>query len=85
MRIKYTPRFKKSYDNLPDRIKKKAERRVEIFKNNPFDKRLETHKLSGNLDGVRSFSIDNKYRIAFKFNDDGDAIFLRAGDHDIYR
>ncbi|MEA2092650.1 MAG: type II toxin-antitoxin system mRNA interferase toxin, RelE/StbE family [Patescibacteria group bacterium] len=76
MQIKYTPRFKKSYDNLPNYIKKKAERKVEIFKENPFDKWLETHKLSGNLEGVR---------IAFKFNDDGDAIFLRTGDHDIYR
>ena len=45
MQIKYTSRFKKSYDSLPNYIKKKAERKVEIFREDPFDNRLETHKL----------------------------------------
>jgi addiction module RelE/StbE family toxin len=85
MRIKYTPRFEKSYSNLPDHVKKKAEKREKIFRKDPFDKRLDNHKLHGKLEGLRAFSIDNKYRIVFKFNDSGDAYFLRVGDHDIYR
>jgi len=85
MEIIYSPRFAKSYKKLPARIKKIAEQKEAIFRNDPFDQRLKTHKLSGKLDGLLAFSIDQKYRIIFEFSKDKKTIYFhQAGDHDIY-
>jgi addiction module RelE/StbE family toxin len=85
MEIIYSPRFAKSYKKLPARIKKIAEKKEAIFRNNPFDSRLKTHKLTGKLEGLLAFSIDQKYRIIFELSkDQKTAYFHLAGDHDIY-
>jgi len=84
MTIFYHPRFSKSFIELPENIKPKAEKRVNIFRRNQFDKILKTHKLHGKLQDIWSFSVDAKYRIIFEF-DAPDAIFLDIGDHDLYK
>jgi len=61
-----------------------AEKKENVFRVNPFDSRLKTHKLHGQLKNQWSFSIDGKYRIIFEF-EESDIIFLDVGDHDIYR
>lgn len=83
MKVFYHPRFKESYQRLPSRIKKKAERKELIFRANRFDSRLDTHKLHGKLKNQWSFSVDGKYRILFEF-DKSDVVFLDIGDHGIY-
>ncbi len=55
-----------------------------MFRKNKFDPRLETHKLHGKLKDLWSFSVGNKYRIVFEF-DNSDVIFLDIGDHDLYK
>src|SRR3989304_1498485 len=80
----YHPRFKESYRKLTPDIQKKAEGREKIFRQNPFDPRLDTHKLHGKLKKQWSFSIDKRNRILFEF-DESDVIFLDIGDHDLYR
>jgi len=55
-----------------------------MFRNNPFDTRLKTHKLHGKLKDLWSFSIDERYRVLFEFDGD-DVIFLDVGDHDMYK
>ncbi|OGF70175.1 hypothetical protein A3H65_02370 [Candidatus Giovannonibacteria bacterium RIFCSPLOWO2_02_FULL_45_14] len=84
MKIFYHPRFKESYRKLTPDIQKKAEGREKIFRQNPFDPRLDTHKLHGKLKKQWSFSIDKRNRILFEF-DESDVIFLDIGDHDLYR
>ena len=84
MKVYYHPRFRESYRELPLLIKKKAERRERVFRLNPFDPRLKTHKLHGPLKRQWSFSVDDKYRILFEF-DDGDVIFLDIDDHGLYQ
>ena len=44
-----TNHFIKSYKMLPENIKTVAKNREIAFVNNPFDKRLKTHKLKGKL------------------------------------
>lgn len=39
--------------------------RLEIFVNDPFDSKLKTHKLSGKLKGLWSFSIEYDLRVVF--------------------
>ncbi len=85
MQIIYSPQFQREYKLLPDIVKTKAEKMEKIFRNNPFDNRLKTHKLSGRLMGFWSFSIDYRYRIVFEFLDGKTTIFHIVGDHSIYK
>ncbi|MBU1159805.1 type II toxin-antitoxin system mRNA interferase toxin, RelE/StbE family [Patescibacteria group bacterium] len=84
MKILYHPRFKKAYKKLSFEIKIKAEEKETLFRKNPFDSRLDTHKLHGKLKNQWSFSIDKKYRILLEF-DKADAVFLDIGDHGLYK
>lgn len=84
MKIFYHPRFKKSYQRLPTIVQVEAEKREAIFCNDPFDPRLDTHKLHGKLKKQWSFSIGRKYRILFEFYED-DIVFLDVGTHDLYK
>ena len=57
-----------------------------ILKNDPFDPRLRTHKLSGRMKGLYAFWIKYKFRIVLKFDDKDKNIvrFHQIGDYDIY-
>jgi addiction module RelE/StbE family toxin len=78
MKIYYHPQFAKSYKFLDKKIKIKAENKERVFRKNPFSFSLKTHKLKGKLKNQWSFSINDKYRILFKF-DNNDVIFLDIG------
>ena len=58
--------------------------RLEIFVIDPFDSKLKTHKLSGKLKGLWSFSIEYDLRVVFFFTNDKPkkAIFVDLGTHD---
>ena len=57
--------------------------RVQIFIENPFDARLKTHKLSGKLDGLSSFSVAYDIRVVFYFTKEKPtkAVFVDIGNH----
>jgi len=67
------------------KIKRKAEKQEKIFRKNPFDPRLKTHKLSGALKDFWSFLVDQKYRIIFEFANEKTIWFHSVGDHSIYQ
>lgn len=48
----------------------------------PFALSLKTHKLSGKLKDLWSFSLDYDERILFYFTEDQKAVFLDIGSHD---
>ena len=85
MKIYYSSKFAREYKKLPLAIKKKAEKQEIFFRNNPFDSRLETHKLSGSLKDFWAFSINYKYRIIFEFIDEKTIWFHSIGNHSIYQ
>jgi len=85
MRIYYSSKFAAEYKKLPLKIKKIAEQKEQIFRNNPFDSRLKTHKLKGSLKGFLSFSINQKYRIIFEMINSDTIWFHSVGDHSIYK
>lgn len=85
MKIYYSSHFNAEYQKLPLRIKKIAEEKEFIFRKDPFDQRLKTHKLKGGLRGFLAFSINQKYRIIFEFVDRGTIWFHSVGDHSIYK
>jgi len=84
MEIFYDAHFKKEYKKQTSEIKDAAEEKEKWFRNDPFDSRLKTHKLKGELKGYWAFWIKYKYRIMFTFNDDDSVNFYSIGDHDIY-
>ena len=85
MQIIYSPRFIKLYNKLDNQTKLKAEKKEVTFLKNPFDSRLETHKLSSRLEGLWSFSIDYDCRIIFEFKSEKIIIFHAIGGHSIYK
>ena len=84
MRVIYHPKFAREYKRLTNIIKDQAEEKEKIFRDNPFDPKLKTHKLKGPLSGFWSFSVNQKYRIIFDFADKNTVHFYSVGDHDIY-
>jgi len=85
MKILCLPKFAREYKKLQMKVKIQAEKREKIFRKDPFDKRLRTHKLHGELEGFYSLSISYSYRIIFDFKDKKTIRFYSVGDHDIYR
>ena len=86
MKIIYSSKFAREYKKLPEDVKNFAEEQETIFRKDPFDLRLKTHKLKGKFDGFLSFSISYKYRIIFEFAKDKKTVYFHAvGDHDIYQ
>lgn len=85
MQIIYSPRFLKDYRRLDKPKKQKAEAKEIIFRKNPFDKRLKTHKLTGKFENLWSFSVDYDCRIIFEFKSKKTVIFHAIGGHAIYK
>ena len=73
--------FKKRTKNNRILLERFAEK-LNIFKNDPFDPRLKTHKLTGELKDLYSFSIDYELRIIFCFYESNKVIFTDIGTHD---
>lgn len=84
MKILYLPRFRKEYRKVSAEIQDLAEEKEKIFRKNPFDSALKTHKLHGELASFWAFSVNYKYRIIFDFADEKTARFYSIGNHDIY-
>lgn len=83
--IIYSNKFAREYKRLSIKIKKKAEIKELIFRKNPFNPRLKTHKLTGKLQQFWSFSVDYKHRIIFQFKTKKTVWFHSIGSHQIYR
>jgi len=69
MIIRASSKFKKSYRKLPKNIKQKAKEKEQIFRVNPFNPKLDTHKLHGKYQEYWAFTATGQYRIMFAFID----------------
>ncbi len=83
--VAYAPRFVRQYKKFSRSLRDEIKRRIHLFKSDSSDPRLKVHKLHGGLNGKWSFSVDYKYRIAFKYLSDNEVILLAVDDHDIYK
>jgi len=85
MQIIYSSKFAREYKKITRELKAVAKKKEKIFRKDPFDLRLKTHKLSGELEGFLSFSLDLKNRIIFEFGDNKKIVYFHSvGGHDIY-
>lgn len=85
VRIEYSPVFVKRYRRLSQELQRASEEKEALFRENPFDPRLKTHKLGGEWEGYWAFSIDYHYRIIFAFLENDAVRFHLVGTHDIYK
>jgi len=85
MEISFSKSFIKAFEKRVKSTETKTEFwvRVELFINDPFDPKLKTHKLSGKLKNLWSFSVENDFRVVFFFTDDKPkkAVFVDLGSH----
>lgn len=73
--------FKKKVRGNPD-LEKRFWERVTIFQTNPHDPRLRTHKLSGSMKELWSFTIEYDMRVVFSFVTPTRALFVDIGTHE---
>ena len=84
MKIYYSSKFEKEYKKLSKKVKLVAEKKEKLFRKDPFNPQLKTHKLTGKLKDFLAFSIDYQYRIIFEFIDKNIVWFHSVGTHEIY-
>ncbi|MDP3799886.1 MAG: type II toxin-antitoxin system mRNA interferase toxin, RelE/StbE family [bacterium] len=85
MVIRFSSRFRQAYKSLPRFVKEKALEKENIFRKDPFDSRLNTHKLHGKYKNYWSFTVVGQYRIMFTFNNKKFIDFVDVGTHEIYK
>jgi mRNA-degrading endonuclease RelE of RelBE toxin-antitoxin system len=81
--------FKKAYNALPARVKKKAVKQFELFKANPRHPSLGVKKIQGHPNYWEG-RIDRSYRFTFEYLDDPESgesicVFRNIGRHDIVK
>jgi mRNA-degrading endonuclease YafQ of YafQ-DinJ toxin-antitoxin module len=67
MTIYVYTQYRRSYKTLDPQLQKVADQRIALFRQSPFDSRLDTHRLHGKLKNQWSFSVDARNRILFEF------------------
>jgi len=63
-------------------LEKRFWERVDIFRHDPHDPRLKTHKLSGAMKDWWSFSVDYDVRVILLFSEPNKVVFADIGTHD---
>ncbi len=86
--FKASETFWRNFYALPPAQKESARRTWEVFKENPFDPRLRTHKIEALSARAKrtiwSASVEGDLRVIFYM--DGDTVFtVDIGTHDIYK
>jgi addiction module RelE/StbE family toxin len=84
LEISFSDSFKRAFKKRikgNENLERNFREKLEQFKNNPFDKSLKTHKLSGKLKDLWSFSLEYDRRVLFYFTDDGKVVFVDIGNH----
>ena len=81
LHIYYDSCFERRYRKLPPRIREFAKVGEKLFRENPFDPQLKTHKLHGRDKEVWAFSVSYRHRIKFIFLKEDSVLFLDVGAH----
>lgn len=89
IKLQFRGRFDSEYRELittqPD-IKETVLKRINWFRKNPDDTRLDNHSLTGRLEGKWAFSVTQDIRIVYEWIGKTAVRFLRIGSHDlVYR
>jgi len=81
IKIYTAPQFKKSVQKIPYRIQITFQKKLKLFRQDPFYPSLKTHKLSGKMRNHYSFSVTYSYRVLFKFLDENSVFLVNISAH----
>ena len=73
--------YKKRIKNF-SKIQKKFQSAIALFAEDPFQPKLRTHKLSGELEDIWAFYVDYDCRVIFEFLDEMTVLLIDIGSHD---
>ena len=82
MKIRPYPRFEKAYKNrisTNEKLVRRTEERIALFKSNPENPILKDHGLVGSKRGLRAFSITGDIRIVYLPISENEVIFIDIG------
>ena len=85
IKIYTASQFKKSVQKIPHRVQITFQKKLKLFRQDPFYPSLKTHKLSGKMKSRYSFSITYSYRVVFEFLGENEVLFINIGTHEIYK
>ena len=74
--------FKKRILNKGIEYEARFWNKLELFVKNPYDPQLRTHKLTGELNNLWSFSVEYDCRVIFRFLEKDNILFVDIGTHD---
>jgi addiction module RelE/StbE family toxin len=84
IKVAFSSSFKSTYKK---RLRSDASKQLKfieclmLFMEDPYNVKLRTHKLTGSLKDLWSFSIEYDLRVVFYFTKDNEAIFEDIGNH----
>lgn len=81
MNVKTTKNFDKKLQRLPARTKESFKKKVLIFLDNPFDVRLNNHRLHGSLNKYRSINITGDYRLIYEDLEENLVLLIDINTH----
>jgi addiction module RelE/StbE family toxin len=86
MNVVFHKRFEKMVQKLTPKVKQKMIERINLFTQDPLDKRLRNHALHTPYKGSYSIDITGDYRAIYELIDDETALFTHVGTHSqLYR
>lgn len=86
MVIRYLPRFKKQYRNLPKPIQIQFDNRLRLFVADRSNPLLRVHPLKGAFVGYWSFNVNGDVRALYFTEGDEAIVFALIGTHsELYR
>jgi addiction module RelE/StbE family toxin len=81
--IAFSSSFKRALKKVSKNktLEKKFWDKTELFIQDPFNQSLRTHKLSGKLSQLWSFTVDYDLRVIFYFENSTHVVFIDIGTH----
>lgn len=81
VKLIFAKSFWKCLRKLEKKEREKVLKKLDVFEKNPFYPLLQTEKLNPKKHNVYSFRVDYRYRVIFRFANDGAAEVLFVGHH----
>ncbi|KKR70363.1 MAG: Plasmid stabilization system [Candidatus Nomurabacteria bacterium GW2011_GWB1_40_7] len=83
--IVYSPFFIRKFNKLENGLQEDVIQKINLFKDRENHNMLDVHKLHGKFKDYFGFSVNYKFRIAFRYVSKNEVLFADIGSHDIYK
>lgn len=81
MRVAFHRGFRKQFQRLNDKDRRRFAQRLKLFLTDPFDPQLRNHALAGEYADCRSINAGGDLRAIYTTIENGRVIFIAIGTH----